>query len=61
MPMLRHTPTGDMYVFTSQLAKRSDMELVEDTPVAPETPATRAAARPAPRQKPKPDVAPTQE
>lgn len=35
--MLRHVPTGDLYVFTSILAKRPDMELVpEDAAVAVE-------------------------
>lgn len=28
--MLRHVPTGDLYVFTSILAKRADMEMVEE-------------------------------
>ena len=32
--MLRHVPTGDLYIFTAILAKRADMELVpEEAPV----------------------------
>lgn len=31
--MLRHVPTGDLYIFTSILAARGDMELVEDDEV----------------------------
>lgn len=41
MPMLRHKPSGDLYIYTSILAARTDMELVEDTVDAP-------AAKPAP-------------
>ena len=28
--MLRHIPTGDLYIFTSILAKRPDMEMVPE-------------------------------
>lgn len=28
---LRHVPTGDLYIFTGILAKRDDMEVVEET------------------------------
>jgi hypothetical protein len=47
---LRHTPTGDLYIFTSALAKRKDMELVEEvteTPLKAEKP---------PKQTPKPNA-----
>jgi hypothetical protein len=32
--MLRHKPTGDLYISTAILAARSDMEPVVDEPVA---------------------------
>ena len=31
--MLRHVPTGDLYVFTEILAARADMELIPRAPV----------------------------
>ena len=35
--MLRHVPTGDLYIFTETLAARADMELIPRAPVvAPE-------------------------
>jgi hypothetical protein len=41
---LRHTPTGDMYIFTSALAKRKDMELVEEDSETTTEPEKTAAA-----------------
>ncbi len=31
--MLRHVPTGDLYIFTEALAARADMELIPRAPV----------------------------
>jgi hypothetical protein len=31
--MLRHTPTGELYIYTDALMKRGDMELVPEEPV----------------------------
>jgi len=32
MQLLRHKPTGELYVYTTYLAARPDMELVVETP-----------------------------
>lgn len=51
--LLKHTPTGDVYIYTALLAKRDDMELVvvEEAPepvvVEPKR-NTRKAAAPQP-------------
>ena len=38
MSMLRHIPTGDLYIATQYLSQRDDMEpVVEDTAVVEET------------------------
>jgi hypothetical protein len=36
--MLRHVPTGDLYIFTETLAARADMELIPSAPVEVATP-----------------------
>lgn len=33
--MLRHKPTGDVYIYTSVLAGREDMEVFESAPTPP--------------------------
>ncbi len=48
--MLRHVPTGDLYIFTETLAARADMELIPRAPaevaapVPPKPKAQRAKA-----------------
>lgn len=33
--MLRHKPTGDVYVYTELLSRRNDMEVFESPPAEP--------------------------
>jgi hypothetical protein len=53
MAMLRHKPTGDLYVATSALIARGDMEVVEDAAPAD------AGAKPKPKTKAKAAIAGT--
>lgn len=48
--MLRHKPTGVLYIATPQLLKRTDMEIVDDTPLV----IGDEAAKPAPKAPRKP-------
>ena len=38
MMMLRHKPTGDIYVYTELLARRDDMEVFEQNTPPPKPP-----------------------
>lgn len=49
MPMLRHKPSGDLYIYTSILAARPDMELVEGTVETPAAQPAPAAPKKTPR------------
>jgi hypothetical protein len=40
MMMLRHKPTGDIFVYTELLSRREDMEVFEQNPTLPPAPQT---------------------
>lgn len=47
MAMLRHRPSGDLYIYTTILAARTDMEVIED---AVEATVVKAPATPTPKK-----------
>jgi len=54
--MLRHKPTGDIYIYTELLSRRNDMEVFEAPPPAVTTvpPSAKLTATVTPVQKVKP-------
>lgn len=59
--MLRHEPTGDLYIYTSALATRNDMVREDGDEFEIERPVTPPPEPPAPPPEPQPDPEPTPE
>ena len=51
--MLRHIPTGDLYIATAALMARGDMEMVEPDPVVAAPEVVAPAEEPKPKRKAK--------